>query len=154
MPMASRVRLAAALAATLLCSTLLPVDAAPARDSRVSAITVNGTQPVGTFDGVPYTRTYGVVWGVIGEGEDVVGFADLPKNAQGRYEYASEFEIIAPAPGQRANEVVFIDAENRGNAVMLNLLNEAGVQGPPSRAGYSEGVGNGFLQRHATSYAR
>jgi hypothetical protein len=37
---------------------------------------------------------------------------------------------------------------------MLNLLNEAGVQGPPSGARYIEGVGNGFLQRHATSYAR
>jgi hypothetical protein len=39
----------------------------------------------------------GVVKGRIGQGEDVVGFADLPKNAQGRYEYESEFEIIAPA---------------------------------------------------------
>ena len=91
---------------------------------------------------------------MVGEGEDLVGFAELPKNARGRYEYASEFEIIAPAPGQPSNEVIFIDSENRGGAVMLNLVNEAGVQGPPSRARYAEGVGNGFLQRHATSYAR
>jgi hypothetical protein len=56
---------------------------------------------------------------MIGPGEDVVGFAELPKNAQGLYEYESEFEIIAPASGQPANEVIFIDAENRGGAVML-----------------------------------
>jgi hypothetical protein len=156
MPKASRLRFAAAIAATLLSTTVMSADAAPARptDSRINAITVSGAQPVGTFNGVAYIRTYGVVWGVVGQGEDVVGFANLPKNGQGRYEYASEFEIIAPAPGQPANEVIFIDAENRGNAVMMNLLNEAGVQGPPSRARYAEGVGNGFLQRYATSYAR
>jgi hypothetical protein len=137
-----------------MLGTFMAADAAPATDSRVSGITVTGTQAVGTFNGVPYIRTYGVVRGVIGQGEDLVGFAELPKNAQGRFEYASEFEIIAPAPGQPANEVIFIDSENRGGAVMLNLVNEAGVQGPPSRARYAEGVGNGFLQRHATSYAR
>jgi hypothetical protein len=153
----SRVRWAiAALTAGLMLGTVMVTEAAPGRviASRVSDITVNGTQPVGIFDGVPYVRTYGWIWGVIGEGDDVVGFADLPKNAQGSYEYAAEFEIIAPAPGQPQNEVVFVDAENRGNAVMLNLVNEAGVSGPPSRARYPEGVGNGFFQRHKTSYAR
>jgi hypothetical protein len=94
MPKASRSRVAAAIAASLLSGTVMSADAAPVRptDSRVNAITVSGTQPVGTFNGVPYVRTYGVVWGVIGQGEDVV------------YEYASEFEIIAPAPGQPAND--------------------------------------------------
>lgn len=153
----SRVRWAtAALATSLLLTTALVADAAPARriDSRVNGLTVNGTQDVGTFNGVRYVRTYGFVTGVVSDGEDLVGFADLPRDAQGIYEYAAEFEIIAPAPGQPANEVIFIDAENRGNAVMMNLVNEAGVQGPPSRARYAEGIGNGFLQRHATSYAR
>ena len=145
----------AALAACLLLGTVMAADAAPVRtDSRVNALNVGDMQPVGTFNGVAYVRTYGVLKGVIGPGEDVVGFAELPKNAQGLYEYESEYEIIAPAPGQPRNEVIFIDAENRGNAVMLNLVNEAGVQGSPARARYTEGLGNGFLQRHATSYAR
>jgi hypothetical protein len=43
----------------------------------VSGLTVTGTQPVGTFNGVAYVRTYGVVKRVIGHGEDVAGFADL-----------------------------------------------------------------------------
>jgi hypothetical protein len=141
----------AALAASLMMGTAM---AAPSAASRVSALNVGDIQPIGTFNGVAYVRTYGTVTGMIGPGEDVVGFAELPKNAQGLYEYESEFEIIAPAPGQPANEVIFIDAENRGGAVMLNLVNEAGVRGSPARARYADGLGNGFLQRHATSYAR
>ncbi len=122
--------------------------------SRVTAITVTGTQGVGTFNGVAYVRNFGVVKGVIDPREAIIGLAPLPKNRAGQYEYASEFEIVAPAAGQPANEVMFVDSENRGNPVMLNLVNEAGVNGPPSRAVYRQGVGNGFLQRHATSYAR
>jgi hypothetical protein len=137
--------------ASLMMGTAM---AAPSAESRISALNVGDIQPVGTFNGVAYVRTYGTVRGMIGPGEDVVGLAELPKNAQGLYEYESEFEIIAPAPGQPANEVIFVDAENRGNAVMLNLVNEAGVRGSPARARYPDGIGNGFLQRHATSYAR
>ena len=152
MPKNTRVRwAAAALAASLMLGTVM---AAPSADSRVSALNIGDVQPVGTFNGVAYVRTYGVVRGLIGQGEDVVGFAELPKNAKGLYEYESEFEIIAPAPGQPANEVIFIDAENRGGSVMLNLVNEAGVRGSPALARYADGLGNGFLQRHATSYAR
>jgi hypothetical protein len=151
MTQVSRGLATAARAASLMTGTAM---AAPSADSRISALDVGDIQPVGTFNGVAYVRTYGVVRGMIGPGEDVVGFAALPKNAQGLYEYESEFEIIAPAPGQPADEVIFIDAENRGGAVMLNLVNEAGARGSPARARYADGLGNGFLQRHATSYAR
>ena len=147
----SRGLLTAAVAASLMSGTAL---AAPSAASRISAIDIGDSKPIGTFNGVTYVRTYGVVRGMIGPGEDVVGLAELPKNALGLYEYQSEFEIIAPAPGQPSNEVIFIDAENRGNAVMMNLVNEAGVRGSPARAIYSDGLGNGFLQRHRTSYAR
>ena len=148
--------LAVVLIAGLLSTTsLLSADAATrATESRVNAITVTGTQPLGAYNGVAYIRTYGTVKGVVDANEEIVGLADLPKNAQGKYEYETEFEIIAPAPGEPVNEVIFIDSENRGGAVMFNLVNEAGVSGPPSRATYSEGLGNGFFQRHATSYAR
>ncbi len=157
MAIVSRVRsFSGALIGALLSSTfLVSADAATrATESRVTGITVSGTQPVGTYNGVAYTRTFGLVKGVVDADEDVVGLAALPKNADGKYEYATEFEIIAPTSGQPSNEVIFIDSENRGGAVMFNLVNEAGVNGPPSRARYSEGLGNGFFQRHATSYAR
>ncbi|MSP93646.1 MAG: hypothetical protein EXR00_00105 [Alphaproteobacteria bacterium] len=142
--------------AALLAGTSLAVDAAPrnATESRITAISVAGSQPVGTYNGVRYSRTFGTVTGIVDPSEDVVGLAGVKKNAQRQFEYTTEFEIIAPAAGQPANEVIFIDSENRGNAVMLNLINEAGMQGPPMAARFREGLGNGFLQRHATSYAR
>jgi hypothetical protein len=49
--------------------------------------------------------------------------------------YESEFELIVPVTGQKANEVVYVDAE---------------TQGAPS----SQAALGGFLQGHATSYAR
>jgi hypothetical protein len=152
----SRIRPAIALTAALLGTTTLAGAQSPPSnlESRMTAMDVNGTEDVGSFDGVAYTRTYGTIKGFVDPREDVVGIADLPKDAQGRYEYTTQFEIIAPAAGQKRNEVIFVDAENRGNAVMMNLVNEAGIAGPPARARYGEGVGNGFFQRHATSYAR
>ena len=145
----------AAAIAALLAGTSLSVDAAPnATQSRITAVSVAGSQPVGTYNGVAYSRVFGTVTGVVDPGEDVVGLAATKKNANGQFEYTTQFEIIAPSAGQPANEVIFIDAENRGNAVMLNLINEAGMQGPPMHARFREGLGNGFLQRHATSYAR
>ena len=57
-------------------------------NSRVSGVTITGTQPLGT-------STYGAVRGVIGPGEDVVGFAELPKSAQGRYERCASWDNTA-----------------------------------------------------------
>jgi len=156
MALNSRVRSGVALAAILLGSTMLSSaqSASSNLESRVTTLDVDGTEDVGIFEGVAYARTYGTLKGVVDPREDVVGLGDLPKNALGRYEYTTQFEIIAPAAGQKPNEVIFVDSENRGAAVMLNLVNEAGIAGAPSRARYGEGVGNGFFQRHATSYAR
>lgn len=145
---------AAAIASALLAAATGQAAPDPVTQSRVTAMRIWDTQPVGTFNGVAYTRISGAIEGIIDGREDVVGLAALPKNARGQYAYSSEFEIIEPSIGEPNNEVIFIDAENRGGAIMLNLFNEAGVAGPPSRAVYREGVGNGFLQRHATSYAR
>lgn len=146
----------AAAIAALLAGTSIAVDAAPqsATQSRITAVSVAGSQPVGTYNGVAYSRVFGTVTGVVDPSEDVVGLAATKKNARGQFEYTTEFEIVAPSAGQPANEVIFIDAENRGNAVMLNLINEAGMQGSPMNARFREGLGNGFFQRHATSYAR
>src|SRR5262245_59431419 len=108
--------LSAGLIATLLSSTcLISADAATTRatESRITGITVSGTQILGAYNGVAYVRTYGMVKGVVDANEDVVGLAPLPKNADGKFEYTTEFEIIAPAPGEPSNEVVFIDSENR-----------------------------------------
>jgi hypothetical protein len=74
----------AALAAGPMLGTVVVADAALgwATDSRVNGLTVTGTQAVGTINGVPYVRTYGVDRGVVGEGEDLVGFAELPPSSR------------------------------------------------------------------------
>jgi hypothetical protein len=138
-------------AAALSCAAA----AAPAANgSHVTAIDIAGTQPVGTFDGVAYVRTYGVLHGVVDAREPVAGLAGLTKDAHGAYDYATEFEIIAPAPNARPADIVLIEAENRGTPLSINKINEMAATGSPAAAKYKEGLGNGFLERHATAYAR
>jgi hypothetical protein len=103
--------------------------------SRLTSIEVRQVQPDKTYGGVAYVRVSGQAHGVVAAGEKVVGLERLAKNDAGEFEYVSGFEIIAPAAGQPANEAVYVDAENRGSAI-------------------SQGALGGFLQSHATSYAR
>jgi hypothetical protein len=152
-----RIGLTAVFAAGLLSGGLMGSADAAAQtnsESRITDISVSGTEPVGRFNGIAYVRSYGVVRGVVDSNEDIVGFDEVPKNDRGMFEYESEFEIFAPAPGEPANEVVFIDSENRGRPRTMNLVSEIDEPDAPSRAEYLDGVGNGFFQRHAMTYAR
>jgi hypothetical protein len=125
-------------------------DAGPRISSRITSISVSGSQPIGIFGSVPYTRTWGTVTGIVAPGESVHGLATLPHDPDGNYKYESEFEIIAPAkPG--ANSVIVVEAENRGSPNLLNTLHGMAIAGPPSAANYQAGLGNGFLFEHATS---
>jgi len=154
---ASRVGLTVGFTAGLLSAiVILSTDtlAQTSSESRITGISVSGSEAVGSFNGVSYVRTYGVVRGVVGQNEHVVGIDEIPKNDRGLFEYESEFEIFAPAPGEPTNEVVFVDSENRGRPRTMNLVNEIDEPDPPSRAQYVDGVGNGFFQRHAMTYAR
>jgi hypothetical protein len=122
-------------------------------DSHVTGITVAGSQNVGTFNGVPYTRTYGIVSGTVDEIEPIVGKSTLPTNKNGDYPYAVEYEIIAPAAGSQADRTILLDAENRGSSVFLSATQ--GISGgAPSATTYPAGLGNGFLQKHGIAYAR
>src|SRR5260370_10664604 len=128
-------------------------DAGPRLSSRITSISVSGSQPIGTFGAVAYTSTWGTVTGIVASGESVHGLSGLSHDPDGNYKYESEFEIIAPAkPGM--NSVIVVEAENRGNPNLLNTLHGISIAGPPSAENYQAGLGNGFLSRHATSYAR
>jgi len=120
--------LALALAATF---SAVPVMAA----SRLVSVEVRQVQPDKTYNGVAYVKVSGTVHGVVAPTDNVVGLERLPKNAAGEFEYASGFELIVPAAGQTPDEVIYIDSENRGSAI-------------------SQGALGGFLQNHATAYAR
>ncbi|MDE2515790.1 MAG: hypothetical protein KGL12_07180 [Rhodospirillales bacterium] len=141
----------------LLCGmalvALLVPSAARAAGSGITAITIAGQQPLGSFNGVAYARVWGDVAGVVAPGEKVEGLAALPKNAAGDYPYRSAFEIIAPVRhGQSAT--VLVEVENRGNPLMPGDLDHFHVAGVPAKAAYPQGLGNGFLQDAGIAYAR
>ena len=135
-----------------LAALIAPI-AAFAAGSGITRITVAGRQDVGTFNGVPYTRTWGTLSGVVAPEEKVEGLGALPKNGAGDYPYVSAFEIIAPAR-EGANSTVLVEAENRGSPVMIAILDHVHVAGVPAKAVYPQGLGNGFLANSAISYAR
>lgn len=121
--------------------------------SRITRVFVAGTQPAGTFGGVPYQRVWGTVSGIVTERDGVHGFADIPPGSDGAYVYQSEFEITAPEkPG--TNSVILVEVENRGSPVFYNQVHDTAVSGPPSKTTDGGMIGNGFLFEHGTSYAR
>ncbi len=128
-------------------------DGAPHGQSRITNVWVEGSQPAGTFGGVAYTRSWGTVSGIVAPADAILGFDQLAHDADGNYPYQSEFEIIAPdKPG--TNSVILVEAENRGTPILLNALDGVEESGPPSKNTGAGNPGNGFLFRHATSYAR
>jgi hypothetical protein len=132
----------------------IPADAL---HSRVVSMTVLGQLPVGTFNGVAYVKTYGVISGVIDPREAVVNIGSQPKDANGMVDYTTQYEIIAPAAGATPDTVILVDVENRSSAISLNSLNQAPAStggSSPDGQMWATGMGNGFLQNNATAYGR
>jgi hypothetical protein len=160
------------LTSTVLCAALLVLPQFPAislpaspgqsqeavapetdQQSRITNITITGSEPTGTFGGVAYRRVWGNVFGVVAPRDAIIGFEQLPHGNDGNYGYEVEFEIIAPEkPG--TNSVIVVEAENRGTPIFMNQVNESAVTGPPSSKTNGGDPGNGFLFEHQTSYAR
>ena len=131
-----------------------PAAASESRQqSRITGVAITGSQPAGTFGGVAYLRTWGTVSGVVAPRDTIYGFDELTHDADGNYDYQSEFEIIAPEKAG-TNSVIVVEAENRGRPVFLNALHEVAIAGPPSAMTSGGNSGNGFLFEHGTSYAR
>ena len=131
---------------------------APANDpaafiSRVTTANAS-TQTLQVFSGVPYRRRFGTIGGLVDARESIAGLQNAPRDGGGGIAYTVEFEIIEPAEDATANDVVYVDAENRGGPVSLGALDTFGASGTPARATYPDSLGTGFLQRHRTSYAR
>jgi hypothetical protein len=116
---------------------------------------VTSTQPVGTFDGAAYVRLVGSVDGVVGSGEPVEGLSGQPRDAAGDFRYSAQFEMITAAPGQPRSDAVLVEAENRGNPLVFDGLQNLGaLLGAPAAIHYPSGLGNGFLQDNGLSWAR
>jgi hypothetical protein len=94
-----------------------------------------------------------LVTGVVAPIEKVHGLESLDHDSDGNYPYTAEFEVIAPVK-EGTNSVIVVEAENRGSPILLSALHDASGVGPPSSVMYPSGMGNGFLFKHGTSYAR
>jgi hypothetical protein len=129
------------------------IVSSPRPASQIKGLSVLGSQPVGRFNAVSYTRTWGTVSGVVAPGENVHGLEALDHDSDGNYRYTAEFEVIAPAK-PASNSVIVVEVENRGSPILLGTLHNAPAVGPPSSVMYPAGLGSGFLFDHATSYAR
>jgi hypothetical protein len=104
--------------------------------SQLSTVEVASVTPAGTFNGVAYVKVAGTVHGRVGinDHDRIVGLMGT-RAVTDPLTYDSNFELVVPAAGAKANEVLYMDSENRGSAI-------------------SQGALGGFLQTHATSYAR
>jgi hypothetical protein len=160
------------LASIVLCAAFLgspylmampgakPLPAAPLAESsesdqqsRITSVSITGSEPTGTFGGVAYRRVWGRVFGLVAPRDTIRGFDQLPHGTDGNYGYEAEFEIIAPEkPG--TNSVIVVEVENRGNPNFLNTLHGTAITGAPSATATGGEPGNGFLFEHGTSYAR
>jgi len=116
----------------------------------VTRVDVHDSEDLGKYGAFAYERVRGIVHGVAGADEDVVGLDRLPSP----YAYESEFEVLRPVDAD-ARAAVVVDAENRGGPSMLGLVTGVQLRGqPPSASTYPAGMGPGCLFDTGISYAR
>jgi hypothetical protein len=125
-------------------------------DSHITSVTVHQTTNLGTFNGSAYVRIVGTLAGFVAPNESVVGLAAQPKDANGDFPYAAQFELITAAAGQPRSNGVIVEAENRGNPFVFDGIQgfPGLLTGPPSTIVYPAGLGNGFLQNNGLAWAR
>ena len=118
--------------------------------SGVTGVDVHDVVDLGQFGTLAFERVRGVVHGVVGGDEDVVGLDGLATP----YAYAAEFEVLRPVDPD-ARTTVVVDAENRGGPSVLGLVTGVQVRGqPPSGSTYPAGMGPGCMFDTGISYAR
>ena len=101
-----------------------------------------------------WRRTSGTLHGVVGPGERIAGLDGLATDAQGRYAWSAEFEVLEPGG---AGDLVLVDMENRGRPATLMALEQLALGSAdttPTGAVYPPGRGTGFLADQDLAYAR
>ncbi|UCH95214.1 MAG: hypothetical protein JSV88_33910 [Candidatus Aminicenantes bacterium] len=78
----------------------------------------------------------------------IVDLQYAPKNSKGWVEFSGEFVLIKPLDLDKGNHRLLYDVNNRGNLVMLGVMNDAPFSNLPSTP---EHAGNGFLMREGYS---
>ncbi len=78
----------------------------------------------------------------------VVDLEYAPKNARGWVEFSAEFLLMKPLDLSKGNHRLLYDVNNRGNLIMLGVMNDAPFSNLPST---TEHAGSGFLMREGYS---
>jgi Alpha/beta hydrolase domain len=74
----------------------------------------------------------------------------VPRNGEGRVEFAGDFYLLRPVAPERGNRTVLLDVANRGRKVALGMFNSTPRVPDPTTP---EDFGNGFLMRHGWTVA-
>jgi hypothetical protein len=107
----------------------------------VDRIEVKSRAPFHNFKAGPYVKISGTFVGSLDTTEPIPDLGKAAKRADGRIEYGSEFEILAPEQPSAGNRVLLFDVENRGHPVTNGLYNT-----PVDPARSQPDTGNGFLE--------
>jgi Alpha/beta hydrolase domain len=131
-----------------LCVLLATVaaDAGVTRIEIARRVAFAGGQAFGAIGA--YERIIGRFHGELDPAHPLnAGIVDLdkaPRNALGRVEYSSDFEILKPLDLAKGNGALLYDVNNRGNKRALIQFNNAPASNDPTAL---EHAGNGFLMR-------
>ena len=102
----------------------------------------------------PYVRVSGRFYGELDpthpSNRNIVDIRLAPRNARGKVEYSADFDILRPADPAKGNGTLFYDVNNRGNKVVLHMLNDAPVS---NSLATPDTAGDGFLMRHGFTVA-
>ncbi|MEO8144894.1 MAG: alpha/beta hydrolase domain-containing protein [Betaproteobacteria bacterium] len=102
----------------------------------------------------PYVRVTGRFHGELDPthpmNRNIVDIRRAPRNARGRVEYSSDFEILRPADPFKGNGTLFYDVNNRGNKRLIHLLNDVAAT---NALDTPDSAGDGFLMRHGFTVA-
>jgi hypothetical protein len=135
------------------CVGLIVLLTTAAADARVTRVEISRTVPFAegqAFGPVgPFERIVGRFYGELDPAHALnAGIVDLdkaPRNARGRVEYSSDFEILKPVDLAKGNGTLLYDVNNRGNKRALIQFNNAPASNDPTTP---EHAGNGFLMRN------
>src|SRR5260370_9456342 len=68
---------------------------------------------------------------------EIVHLDEAPRNAAGRVEYWVDFHLLKPVDLRKGNPRLFYDANNRGNNLALNNINDAPPLNDPPTADHA-----------------
>jgi hypothetical protein len=128
---------------------LLTTGVAQARVTRIeisrSAPFASGQSfgPVGAFERI-VGRFHGELDPAHALNAGIVDLDKAPRNASGKVEYSSDFEILKPVDLAKGNGALLYDINNRGNKRALIQFNSAPASNDPTTSVHA---GNGFLMR-------